>query len=88
MKRSAFGAPLAAVLALVVLPLPVAAHTGHGHEGMAVPLLSAGIFLAGIAVLGGSLYADHRHLVGRRTADVGVVLGIWAGLAGITLFWL
>lgn len=88
MKPSAVGAAIAGFLALVATATPVAAHPGHGHRGVAVPVLPAGLFLLGVAVLGGSLYADHRHLIGRRTADAGVVLGIWAGLTGITLFWL
>lgn len=77
-----------AVLALVSVPQAALAHPGHGHRGVAVPLVPSVTFLVGVTVLVGSLLGDHSGLLERRLADVGLVVGVLVGLTGLTWFWI
>jgi hypothetical protein len=87
MRRAAVGA-VSALLTVVGLSMSVAAHSGHGHRESAVPALAGTLVVSGVVVLGGSIYADHRHLIGRRTADVGVVVGVIVAATGIAWVWI
>lgn len=63
----------------------VAAHGGHAVHRDGGPLA---LFVVGVAVLGASVYLDANDAVSRRTADVGVLVGLLAVLAAIPWNWL
>jgi hypothetical protein len=43
------------------------------------------LFLAGVFVLGTTVYLDYRDMLSRRLANVGVGIGVLAVLAGLVL---
>lgn len=74
-------------LVLLVAVRPVLAHnTGQQHsEASPVPPV---LFLAGVVILGTAVYLDHRDMLGRKLANLGVAIGVFGALAGIGLFFL
>lgn len=64
-----------------------AAHAGHQDHGGVPTLLPPVLFLAGLVVLGTSVYLDHRGLTD-RFADVGVALGVLGLVVGLLALFL
>lgn len=75
---------LGALAVLLAAVRPALAHqTGQQHsEPSPVPPV---LFLAGVFVLGTTVYLDYRDMLSRRLANVGVGIGVLAVLAGLVL---
>lgn len=83
-KQATFAAVVLLVCSLVTTP--VAAHGARtGTHDHTLPIV---VFLGSVAVLGGSLVADHFDLLDRSMADVGVVGGGVGIVLSVGLLWL
>lgn len=87
-RLPSIAAALVAVTAFVtVWSVPAAAH-GSEDAGLHSGPIAAALFVAGVGVLGASVYLDHARDVDRRLADAGVAVGLVAVLASIAAAWL